>query len=139
MVQNIKNNLLIFIFSLILMPGYAQDIPKFFTQGPEEGLKEALVYYNIKHPDIVYAQAILETGHFKSIKCTKCNNLFGLYDSKNKGYYFFNHWVESVKAYKDLIQYKYKGGNYYLFLHRIGYARDKKYIDKLKNLVKRYE
>ena len=33
---------------------------------------------NIKHPKIVLAQAILETGWFKSSVCRKKHNLFGL-------------------------------------------------------------
>ena len=60
MVQHIKNNLIAVILSLVLCPGYAQDIPKFFTQSPKDGLMEALIYYKIKFPKIVYAQAILE-------------------------------------------------------------------------------
>lgn len=111
--------------------------PKFFNQHPEEGLKEALKYYNIKYPDIVYAQAILETGHFKSRVCREYNNLFGLYDSKNKRYYRFNHWSESVIAYKEMVQYKYESSdNYYKFLNDINYAEDKNYINKLKKIVK---
>lgn len=107
----------------------------FFSKSPKEGLKEALFYYNIEHSDIVYKQAILETGNFKSDLCVNKNNLFGLYDSKNKEYYSFNHWTESVKAYKKYIQYRYKGNeDYYHFLSRIGYAEDKQYISKLKKL-----
>lgn len=111
--------------------------PKFFSQGPKEGLKEALKYYDVKHSDIVHAQAILETGHFKSRACIENNNLFGLYDSKNKRYYKFNHWSESVIAYKEMVQYKYESsGNYYKFLNDINYAEDKNYINKLKKIVK---
>ena len=31
-----------------------------------------------------------------------------------------------------MIEYKYKGGDYYEFLDRIGYAEDKEYIKKVK-------
>ena len=44
-------------------------------------------------------------------------------------------WEESVKAYKDYVQYKYKGGNYYDFLNRIGYAEDKEYTSKIGRIV----
>lgn len=109
----------------------------FFNKSPQEGLKEALEYYNIKHPNIIYAQAILETGHFKSNLCINNNNLFGLYDSKNKKYYTFDHWKDCIIAYKEMVQYKYKDGDdYYKFLSDIGYAEDTKYIDKLKEIVK---
>ena len=111
--------------------------PKFFSQTPKEGLEEALSYYNLEHKDIVYAQAVLETGHFKSDLCLNGNNLFGLYDSKNHRYYTFNHWKDCVIAYKEMIQYKYKDGDDYLnFLKEIGYAGDSEYICKLKKLIK---
>ena len=72
--------------------------PKFFSQTSKEGLEEALSYYGLEHKDIVYAQAVLETGHFKSEACLKYNNLFGLYNSKEKRYCRFKHWTESVLA-----------------------------------------
>ena len=110
--------------------------PKFFSQTPKEGLEEALSYYGLKHKDIVYAQAILETGHFKSKVCLNYNNLFGLYDTKNKDYYKFNHWTESVVAYKEWVQKKYQPpDNYYAFLEEINYASDKEYISTLKSIV----
>ena len=117
--------------------------PKFFSQTPKEGLEEALSYYGLKHKDIVYAQAVLETGHFKSDLCLNGNNLFGLYDSKNHRYYTFDHWKDCVIAYKEMVQYKYKGDNdkppndYYKFLSDIGYAEDAQYIQKLKDIVNR--
>lgn len=110
--------------------------PKFFYQTPKEGLEEALSYYGLEHKDIVYAQAVLETGHFKSKACLKYNNLFGLYDSKNHRYYTFDHWKDCVIAYKEWIQKKYQPpDNYYAFLEEINYATDKEYISKLKSIV----
>lgn len=114
--------------------------PKFFSQTPKEGLEEALPYYGLKHKDIVYAQAVLETEHFKSKVCLNYNNLFGLYDSRNKDYYKFNHWTESIVAYKEWIQKKYQPpNNYYAFLEEINYANDKEYISTLKNIVNNRE
>lgn len=110
--------------------------PDFFSKSPQEGLMEALEYYGVKHPKIVHAQAVLETGHFKSDLCLNDNNLFGLYNSKRGKYHKFDHWTESVIAYKDFIQYKYKPPeDYYKFLQRIGYAEDSNYISKLKGIV----
>lgn len=112
--------------------------PTFFDKSPEEGLMEALEYYGVKHPNVVYAQAVLETGHFRSKVYRECNNLFGLYNSRTKSYYKFDHWSESVVAYLDFIQYKYKPPNdYYKFLDNIGYAEDPEYINKLKRIVNR--
>lgn len=99
-----------------------------------ESVYKLCVYYQVKYPEIVCAQAILETGHFTSKNCKIKNNLFGLYDSKNRKYYEFDHWAHSIIAYKNKIQYKYKGGDYYKFLNRIGYATDPSYINKLKEI-----
>lgn len=85
---------------------------------------------------IVLAQALLETGYFKSRVCKEYNNLFGLYDSKNREYFRFARWEDSVVAYQRMIQYKYKGGNYFHFLKRIGYAEDPRYLVKLAKVVK---
>lgn len=114
--------------------------PEFLlSEKPDDDLMVVLEYYNVKHKNIVYAQAILETGHFRSKVCREYNNLFGLYNSRSKDYYKFNHWSESVVAYLNYIQYRYKPPNdYYKFLEEIGYAEDPQYITKLKNIVKRY-
>ena len=80
----------------------------FHSKSPQDGLMEALIYYDIKYPHIVYAQALIETGNFKSDLCLSDNNLFGLYNSSRGKYHRFDHWTESVIAYKDFIQYKYK-------------------------------
>lgn len=114
--------------------------PAFENKTPEEGIDEALQYYKIEHPTIVKAQAILETGNFTSNLCIKNNNLFGLYDSKNKKYYSYNHWWESIEAYKKLIQRKYDNSKYYyMFLEDIKYAKDKDYISKLKEIAEKLE
>ena len=111
--------------------------PDFFSKSPQEGLIEALEYYGVKHPQIVYAQAVLETGYFKSDLCLNDNNLFGLYNSKKHRYYTFDHWKDCIIAYKEMIQYKYKDGDDYLnFLKEIGYAEDSEYICKLRELIK---
>lgn len=113
--------------------------PAFFSQSPEEGLIEALDYYEIQFPEIVYAQALLETGHFSSSVCKDYNNLFGLYNSKIRDYYSFKHWSDSVKAYRDYVQYKYKGNtDYYTFLVNLPYATDPDYIKKIKQLEYKY-
>lgn len=82
----------------------------------------------IRHPKIVLAQAILETGWFKSSVCRNKHNLFGLTNPRTGEYYEFSHWTESVRAYYTKVQYRYKGGNYLLWLKNIGYAEDPGYI-----------
>lgn len=90
----------------------------------------------ILYPKVVLAQAILETGWFRSPACKYKHNLFGLTNPRTGKYFEFNHWTESVRAYYTMVQYKYKGGNYLLWLHKIGYAEDKGYIPALVNVLR---
>ena len=99
----------------------------------EKNLKKVLKDNKIKHPSIVFAQAKLETGNFTSKVCKSKGNLFGL--RKGNQYRCYEHWTESVKAYKKLIQSRYTGGDYLAFLNRIGYAEDPSYIDKLQTIL----
>jgi uncharacterized FlgJ-related protein len=100
----------------------------------EKHLLSELKRQNVKHPQIVLAQAKLETGGFKSKVCKTKNNLFGI--RKGKKYRSYNHWTDCVRSYKKLIQDdRYNGGDYYVFLKNINYAEDPEYINKLKELV----
>ena len=101
-----------------------------------DNLAKALEKYHVKYPRIVIAQALLETGYFTSRVCWECKNLFGLRRPSNGSYYKFDHWEESVKAYRDYVQYKYKGGDYFRFLDLIGYAEDKTYTMKVRQIAK---
>ena len=92
--------------------------------------------YHVKFPKIVVAQALVETGYFTSRVCHECKNLFGLRRPSNGEYYSFDNWEESVKAYRDYVQYKYKGGDYYDFLDRIGYAEGPKYTSVVRQIAK---
>lgn len=91
---------------------------------------------NIKYPKIVLAQAILETGWFRSQVCRNKHNLFGLTNPRTGNYYEFDHWTESVRAYYTKVQYRYKGGNYLLWLKKIGYAEDPGYIRAIIKVLK---
>lgn len=88
----------------------------------------------IPHPTIVLAQARLETGNFKSDRCRRDHNLFGM--KRGRRYAKYGHWRDSVKDYKQRISSRYKGGDYYAFLRRIGYASDPNYNRKVRNIVK---
>ena len=91
-------------------------------------LYKEIIRNGIRHPKIVLAQAILETGWFTSPVCRNRQNLFGLTDPRTGKYFVFGHWTESVRAYYTKVQYKYKGGNYLLWLRDIGYAENPNYI-----------
>jgi hypothetical protein len=99
-------------------------------------LAKALEKYGVHHPKIVIAQALLETGYFTSRLCVENNNLFGLRRPSDGSYYKFDNWEESVRAYRDYVQYRYKSGDYYAFLKKIGYATDAVYLRKIMQIVR---
>lgn len=98
-------------------------------------LYQEIIRNGIQHPRIVLAQAILETGWFRSPLCRNRHNLFGLTNPKTGKYYEFNHWTESVSAYYTKVQYKFKGGNYLMWLHKIGYAEDPRYVREVIHIL----
>lgn len=112
--------------------------PDFLLEGtPSDNLYEALVHFGIEYPEIVQAQAILETGNYRSRIFREYNNLFGLYNPRISDYYKYEHWSESIVAYKIMIQSRYSPPeDYYDFLERIGYAEDMEYCNKLRKIVK---
>ena len=99
-------------------------------------LYQEIIRNGIKHPKNVLAQAILETGWFRSPFCRNRHNLFGLTNPKTGKYYEFNHWMESVRAYYTKVQYRYSQKNrinssdvdYLKWLRDIGYAEDPRYL-----------
>jgi len=102
----------------------------------------------IEHPNVVYAQMVAETNHLKSEICKESNNLFGFkvepsnrYEHtyhikgiKNRSHLVFPSWKYSVMHYKAFQDVNYKGGDYYEFLERQGYAEDQGYIKLLKSI-----
>ena len=63
----------------------------------------ALVYYDVKHPKTVLAQAKLESGNYTSRLHRKNNNFLGLYNSRRGEYFKFNHWTDCIKGYKNTL------------------------------------
>lgn len=108
-------------------------------------LYQEIIRNGIRHPKIVLAQAILETGWFRSPLCRNRHNLFGLTDPKTGKYYEFNHWTESVRAYYTKVQYRYCQKNqtstsdvdYLKWLQQTGYAEAPMYIQSVKEIMKR--
>ena len=108
---------------------------------------EALHYAEVIEPQIVYKQAIIETGYFTSIMLWRNNNLFGMRLAKVRSttaigqieyHAYYKHWYDSVKDYALWQQYYIERGysviEYMAFLQEIGYATDKNYISKLKSI-----
>lgn len=93
-----------------------------------------IIKHDIKHPLIVLKQVIWETGWLKCKDCSlDSNNLCGMgWDGSS--YHTYNHWTESIEAYRIWQLKYYKEGDYYQFLEDIGYATDTNYINKLKSI-----
>lgn len=101
----------------------------------KENFLFACISLNIDSPRIVYAQAQLESAYFSSNLFRSQNNFLGLYNSRTKSYYSFDHWTSCLQAYRDFVQYKWDGNcSYYEFLENLPYAEDPDYIKKLKRL-----
>ena len=109
-------------------------------------LYQEIIRNDIKHPKIVLAQAILETGWFRSPFCRNRHNLFGLTNPKTGKYYEFNHWMESLRAYYTKVQYRYSQKNrinssdvdYLKWLRDIDYAEDTRYIQAVVQVMKQH-
>ena len=99
----------------------------------EKNFKKELIRQGVSYPNIVLAQAKLESSLGKSEVAKRTNNLFGL--RKGKRYRKFSHWTQCITAYKNLVQSKYEGGSYYAFLDKIGYAEDPNYTNKLRDII----
>ena len=106
----------------------------------------------ILYPDIVFAQGILESGHFKSDLFRNNNNLFGMRQpkvrkttatGKRKGYAVYANWIESVRDYKlwqDNLKTKYKKSKK-SYLGYIGstYCECRHYTSQVNNIIKKYK
>jgi len=125
---NYGNYLMIFAVWIIILLGAFRTK----AQTPQD-VYNLCVQLEIKHPEIVVKQSILESGWYKCENCSRDkNNLFG-FRYKHK-YLEFQSWERSVVYYRFWQKSRYKGGNYFSFLDRIGYATSKTYIQKLKQI-----
>jgi flagellum-specific peptidoglycan hydrolase FlgJ len=115
-----------------------------------DSLKAFITALNIKHPDIVFAQAVCETGHFTSNIFNQNNNLFGMKMAYRRpktaigiknGHAEYNNWKESVIDYA-LWQNRYANfsnkDDYFKYLSK-NYAEDKTYVQKLKSIIRKNE
>ena len=117
-------------------------------QFSEDKLVEKLKELNVKYPHIVLAQAKLESNNYSSRIFIENHNLFGMKEARvrvnlAKGtqykHAYYNTWQESVLDYAFwAATYGSKcktEDQYYTLLS--GYAEDKGYQAKLKNIIKR--
>lgn len=125
-------NLLLLLFPII---SYSQTSEEILLEIKNQG---------ICYPEIVLAQAKLETGNFECRDCSlDLNNLFGF--RYKKKYICFDTWQESITYYKEWQDRWYKGQDYFQFLECprkrtngdcMVYGTDPLYIKKVKNNLK---
>ena len=119
----------------------------------KESLYEQIMKYGIKFPDVVFAQAVLESGEFTSKLFKSANNLFGMKiptiressaNGKTKsGYSSYEGWEYSVYDYSLWQDHMLKSRNditkkqYFALLGKV-YADDPQYVKKLKQRILEY-
>jgi hypothetical protein len=110
-------------------------------------LKAYILELNIKFPHIVYAQARLESGNFKSEIFKTNHNLFGMKvatrrpttnKGEENGHAYYDNWKESVVDYA-FYQAQYLSdikteANYLQYLNA-SYAEAPNYMEQLKKII----
>jgi uncharacterized FlgJ-related protein len=136
--------LLLLVVTGELKNGVVKINPQYYLFSKENMIK-LIIDLNIAHPDIVIAQAIIESGNFKSNIFKENNNLFGMKMPEyrkttaigiNRGHAVYSSWRESVIDYA-LWQGKrarYSTKNQYLRRLK-SYAADPNYITKIKQRI----
>lgn len=106
---------------------------------------------NLKHPHIVYAQAMLESGNFTSKIFRENNNMFGMKQARVRinlakstqyNHAYFETWEDCLLDFafhRATYFHKLKTEqDYYNYLGKY-YAEDPSYIGKLKSMVNKYK
>jgi len=114
-------------------------------------LYKEIVKQGIEFPEIVLAQAILESGHFRSKLFIANNNIFGMRRARKrettakgskKGYAYFETWQDCVRDYKIyqstiMIGRLFTPIMYFRYLNRIYSEMGRNYTIQLKKIIKR--
>jgi hypothetical protein len=112
----------------------------------EAKLRKMLKDLNVKHADIVLAQAKLETGNFTSVVFRNNHNLFGMREARSRistnrgtdlGHAVYKNWNESVidyALYQATYLHKLNREQYWQYLSQ-NYATAPNYVQQLKKLV----
>ena len=118
-----------------------------------KNLYDEIVKKGIKFPKIVWAQAVLESGHFKSNVFNNNKNLFGMMMPRKRNtvalpssslYAKYDSWQSSVYDYKLYQDYIFRNSEldekeYYRHLdRRYCYGAGCNYSTKLKKIIAKY-
>lgn len=111
-----------------------------------------IIQLGIEFPDIVFAQSVLESGHYKSRVYYSNNNIFGMRLAKirktvaigqNRGYAVYRTWEDSVNDYYLYQQYFFRNkkmnrSDYLSYLEKT-YSEANGYTNKLLKIVAKYK
>lgn len=115
----------------------------------QEALVKELKRLNVRFPEIILAQSILETGHFSSRIFIENNNLFGMKQARARsttaagtqlGHAFYDHWKQSVMDYalfQNAYMNKLRSEKSYLKYLDKNYAEAENYDKKLLQIIER--
>lgn len=155
-----KKTFLIFLFLLFITASpkssyrfvNEQFIDETLNSLSYSSLYKTIVDMDILFPDIVFAQAVIESGNFTS-KLTKVNNnIFGMrlprrrettaIGESKSGYAIYCSWIDSVKDYLHWQNYFMKGKEmsreeYLSLLDRV-YAEDERYVSVIRKKIKEH-
>lgn len=129
-------------FIIIRQPTIPDKYIDQFNVFSEISLKRLIYILQIDHPEIVFIQAQIESGHFSSRIFKEGNNLFGMKlperrptvaIGKHRGHAMYKSWQASVVDYK-IMQDRYAKHKtrqqYLVYLKK--YAEDPAYVNKIK-------
>lgn len=146
-----KRLVLCLVLFLVVMPSKIMktesNVMETFTEFSESNLISYMRKIGIVYPDIVLAQAKIETGNFTSVIFKENNNLFGMKLARSRAttavgtsrnHAMYQSWLLSLIDYKlwqdGMIHRAPTKRKYLEYLSR-NYAEDKTYIRKIKNLL----
>lgn len=115
----------------------------------QASLVKELKRLNIRFPEIVLAQSILETGHYSSRIFEENNNLFGMKQARARstsavgtqlGHAYYDNWKQSVLDYalfQNAYMNKLRKPNQYLKYLDKNYAEANDYDKALTNIIEK--
>jgi uncharacterized FlgJ-related protein len=117
-----------------------------------KSLYNEILEQNLEFPEVVFAQAILESNNFKSDICRNNYNLFGMRVAKSrktfaigkrKGYAKFKDYGYSISdyaLYQEMVLKKKKHTkSSYIKYISTKYSRDPGYTNKIKKIMVKYD
>ena len=128
--------------TLLLLVFFHQAYSQKIDKAKMQAMYDAIKAEGIRHPEIVMAQCMQETGNLSCKNCClRYHNLFGFYvkDNKCKKFDSDEECIEYYKKWQDKRyekwKKKYPNEDYYHFLKHVKYATGDKYTREIKPKV----